>query len=335
MHAKGEDPLWEETGHIDVMFRRYVVYQVCHLPYKPELLHIVCGVRYGFLAYAIAECDIGQIGDVAIQGHREGYLYILAAKAFVAEEIGVFLVGFPEDIGPVECRAEMKHAHIGLGDDGLQQVAAWCNGGMLLLMAGNGLLVLLVEILPVGYHHRYVVMSLHHTHFLFQFQRIGPEVIASTIGYVSPPACQQTVEVIIDDTFILLMTEQTDDAWVLFGIALTDGSGVIGGTVFAYDDLIGHMALLHQNGVECPADGTFLIVGDDDDRYHVLHHLSFFMKGRVVSRILRPMVLLVSLRNQVYFALYGWLGRGNRASLRKSSSVSFSFSSDRVSMMVL
>ena len=63
------------------------------------------------------------------------------------------------------------------------------------------------------------------------------------------------------------------------------------------------MTLLHQDGVERPADGTFLIVGDDNDRYHVLHYLSFFMRGRVVSRNLRPITLLLNLRNQVYFVL--------------------------------
>ena len=206
---------------------------------------------------------------------------------------------------------------------------------MLFLTAWDGLLARFIVILPVGNDHRHIIVRFHDAHFLFQFQRIDPEVIACTVGNQCPSARQQTVEVIVDDTFILLMTEQTDDVWVLFGLALADGSGVIGGAVFAYDNLIGHMALLHQNGVECPADGAFLIVGEDYDRYHVLHHLSFFMKGRVVSRILRPKALLLSLRNHVYFALYGWLGRGKSASFRKSSSMSFSFSSDRVSMMVL
>ena len=229
----------------------------------------------------------------------------------------------------------MEHTHVVLGDDGFQQVTAWCDGGMLLLLAGNRLLALLIEILPIGNHHRYVVMCLHHTHFLFQFLRVDPEIITCTFGDVFPLAFQQAVEVIIDDALVLLITEQTDDVGVFLGIALANGTGVVGGTVFADDNLKGHVTLLHQDGVERPADGGFLVIGKDNDRYHVLHHLSFFIMGRVVSRIFRPMALLLSLRNQVYFVLYGWLGRGKRLSLRKSSSVSFSLSSERVSRIVL
>ena len=212
---------------------------------------------------------------------------------------------------------------------------AWGDGGVLLLLAGTNLLALFVEILPIGNHHCHVVMCLHHTYFLVQLLWIDPEIIAGTVGNICPSACQQTVEIVIDDALVLLVTNQADDVGMLLGIALADGSGVVGRAVFANDNLERHVALLHQDGVECPADSGFLIVGDDYDRYHVLHHLSFFISGRVVSRILRPKALLLSRRNQVYFVLYGWLGKGKRLSLRKSSSVSFSLSSDRVNRIVL
>ena len=90
----------------------------------------------------------------------------------MTEQECIFLVGFSEDIGPVEGGTQVKYTHVVLGDDGFQQVAAWRDGGKVLLSAWDGLLVRFIVILPVGNHHRDMVVDLHNAHFLFQFLRV-------------------------------------------------------------------------------------------------------------------------------------------------------------------
>ena len=85
VHTKGEYTLWEEITDVYMMLRGQILNQVRHLPDKPELLHVVYGVRHTILCPALVKCDIGQIGDVAMQGHRESDLNILAAETFVTE----------------------------------------------------------------------------------------------------------------------------------------------------------------------------------------------------------------------------------------------------------
>jgi hypothetical protein len=61
------------------------------------------------------------------------------------------------------------------------------------------------------------------------------------------------------------IADQPDDIRIILGIAFADGSGVICRAVFTNDNLERHMTLLHQDGIECTADGAFLIVGEDYD----------------------------------------------------------------------
>ena len=60
----------------------------------------------------------------------------------------------------------MEYTHVVLGDDGFQQITARGDRRMRLLQAGDGFLADFIEILPVGNHHRHVVVGLHHAHFL-------------------------------------------------------------------------------------------------------------------------------------------------------------------------
>ena len=119
MHTKGKNTIWEEICEIDMMFRGQVMNQIGHLLYKAKLFHIIGRIRYAFQTEAITESDVRQIGYIAMQSHRESYLDILAAKGFVTEQKCIFLVGFSEDIGPIECSTQVEHTHVVLGDDGL------------------------------------------------------------------------------------------------------------------------------------------------------------------------------------------------------------------------
>ena len=133
------------------------------------------------------------------------------------------------------------------------------------LSAWRYLACLLVIILPVGDDHRHVGALLHHAEFLLQFHRVCPEVIACTVGYIFPPTLQQTVKVVVRDTLVLLVAEQTDLVGILLGIILADGAGSVCRCVFPDDDLLGPMTLLHQNGIDGSSYGVLLVVGDDDD----------------------------------------------------------------------
>ena len=76
-------------------------------------------------------------------------------------------------------------------------------------------------------------MLFHDAHFLFQFQRVCPEVITRTIGNVLSLSRQDAVEVIVNQTFVLLVGNQSDDVWMLIGIVLADGQCAIRRAVFA------------------------------------------------------------------------------------------------------
>ena len=52
---------------------------------------------------------------------------------------------------------------------------------------------------------------------------------------------------------------------MLCGVFLADGTCIVRRCIFANDNLIGHMTFLHQYGVDSPADGVLLVVGEDDD----------------------------------------------------------------------
>ena len=142
----------------------------------------------------------------------------------------VFFTSCKKILGPTKVEIEDSVRHylpVVLGDDGFQKVAAWRDGGKVLLSAWDGLLVRFIVILPVGNHHRHVVVCLHHAHFLFQLLRVGPEIVTGTVGNVFPTTDQQTVKVIVDDAFVLWVADEADDVRMLLGILLADGSGVI------------------------------------------------------------------------------------------------------------
>ena len=180
---------------------------------------------------------------------------------------------------------------------------SWGDGGVQDLSAGRYLTGLLVVELPVGDDHRHVGVLLHHAEFLLQFHWVCPEVIACTVGYIFTPTLQQTVEVVVRDTFVMFVAEQTDYVGIPFSIILADGACSVCRCVFPDDDLKGQMALLHQYGIDRSRYGVLLVVGDDDDRNDVLHYRSFFMSGSVARSIFRPKRLFVILRNQMYFVL--------------------------------
>ena len=78
-------------------------------------------------------------------------------------------------------------------------------------------------------------------------------------------ALQQAIEVIVGNAFVSLVAEQAYDVWMLLGVCLADGLGVVGRCILPDDNLKGHMALLHQNGIDGPRDGVLLVIGEDDD----------------------------------------------------------------------
>ena len=96
-----------------------LVGEFCRTLHKSKCLLTVFDIRHTAIAKTVIECHVRQIGDVTVQGHREGDLHILAHIGFIAEEVRIFLIRFSEDVCAVERGAEMKHAHILLGDDGL------------------------------------------------------------------------------------------------------------------------------------------------------------------------------------------------------------------------
>ena len=53
--------------------------------YQGDYRHLEVKEVLASMPEAIVKCDIGQIGDVAMQGHRESDLNILAAETFVTE----------------------------------------------------------------------------------------------------------------------------------------------------------------------------------------------------------------------------------------------------------
>ena len=261
----------EEVADINLVFGGQIARQERGLLCETEQLLFVVDVGDALAPDAVVEGDVGQIGDVAVKCHRESDLHILTAVVLVAEQVGVVVVGLPEDVCPIERRAEVEHAHVLLGDDGLEQLTARCDGGMVNLTAGGGLVRGLVVELPVGDDHRHFGMGFHHADFFLELLRIGPEIVACAVGDIASAALEQAVEVIVVDAFVVFVTEQADDVGVFLGIRLADGPCAVGGAVFANHDLEGHVALLHEDRVDGATDGVLLVVGDDDDGYEVLH----------------------------------------------------------------
>ncbi len=274
-----------------------------HLTDKAELSALVRKGRGGGMAHAVVERHVGQIGNGSAEGHRECHLDILAAEILVAEQVGVVLISLAEHRGTIERGAEVETAHVSLRQYGFQQFTARGDGLVLTLLAGARLSRGLIEELPVGDYHRHLGVLLHHAEFLFQFQRVCPEVIACTVGYIRSASGEQTVEIVVDDALVMLVADEPDGVGIAAGIVFADSTRAISGTILADNDLQRHVALLAEYRVERPADGGLLVVGGNDYGDHLFHHRSRLRWGRVMSRNLRPFSLLTIRRNQVYFAL--------------------------------
>ena len=120
MHTQFEDALGHEVLNIQMVLIGQMAGEFCRSLHKPERLLTVFDVRHAATAQTVIECHVRQLGDVAVQGHREGHLHILTHIGLVSEEVCVFLIRLSEYISAVEGRAEVEHAHVLLGDDGLQ-----------------------------------------------------------------------------------------------------------------------------------------------------------------------------------------------------------------------
>ena len=69
--------------------------------HEVKLFRFVCQLWSRRLAGAIIKGKVGQIGNVAVECHDEGNLYVFGAEIFASEQAGVFPVGFFEDFRPV------------------------------------------------------------------------------------------------------------------------------------------------------------------------------------------------------------------------------------------
>ena len=68
-----------------------------------------------------------------------------------------------------------------------------------------GLSGLLVVEEPIGVYDGDIGVSFENSQFLLQFQRVCPKVVASTIGNIFPLCHEQTVEIVVDHSFVLLV----------------------------------------------------------------------------------------------------------------------------------
>ena len=122
---------------------------------KGEMIHlaVVCRGRYGLVALAVVQGDIGQVGDVSVLGFYECHLHILAAVVGIAESAFVLLQGIDDDFTAIERSVQVNHWNIGLCDDGLQHL---CTLGDSLrkwfLGTGRGSSLCLVVLLPISMH---------------------------------------------------------------------------------------------------------------------------------------------------------------------------------------
>ena len=58
-----------------------IMAEVANASCKSKLLVVVWRERYCFLTLAVVECDIGQIGDVALSGHHKSQRYCLVGPS--------------------------------------------------------------------------------------------------------------------------------------------------------------------------------------------------------------------------------------------------------------
>ena len=101
-----------------------IVAEVSNASCKRELLVVVWRERYCFLTLAVVQRDIRYIGDISLQGHRKGNLYVFTTKLLVAEHEGVIVECLSDNGSPVERCAEMDDGYPCLGYDGFQHLIA-------------------------------------------------------------------------------------------------------------------------------------------------------------------------------------------------------------------
>ena len=154
---------------------------------KAELACFVFVRRYRLVVHAVAERHVGQVGYLPLSRQHEGEREVFATKFLVAEEVGVFFVCFLECLLPVERGTQVYHGQGGLGEYGLEHASAIDEStGKAALAVLAGVAGGLVVVEPVGMHHRHVVVLFQYAEFFFQFQRVGPEVIAGAVGNIFP-----------------------------------------------------------------------------------------------------------------------------------------------------
>ena len=79
-----------------------IVAEVANTSCKSELFVIVWRERYRFLALAVVECDIGQIGNIALLGHHKSHLYVFTSELLVTKHKGIFVECLSDDGCSVE-----------------------------------------------------------------------------------------------------------------------------------------------------------------------------------------------------------------------------------------
>ena len=79
-----------------------IMAEVTNASCKSKLLVVVWRERYCFLTLAVVECDIGQIGDIALSGHHKSHLYVFTTELLVAKHKSIVVECLSDDGSPVE-----------------------------------------------------------------------------------------------------------------------------------------------------------------------------------------------------------------------------------------